>query len=88
MPQRPAHGNLKTWTRAEQMFNTLYMRSASDLTARIRDAAVSPALVVHHFGSKDGLRQASDEYVLDAIRSGADDRWPTAFTEIDRSARP
>lgn len=34
------------------------------------DAGVSPALVVHHFGSKDGLRQACDEYVLDTIRSG------------------
>ncbi|MDY3677712.1 MAG: TetR family transcriptional regulator [Actinomyces urogenitalis] len=30
-------------------------------------AGVSPALVIHHFGSKDGLRQACDEYVLDAV---------------------
>jgi len=78
------------------MFNTLNMRSVSDLTARARirdaalrrfgaegiagtsvravaaDAEVSAALVVHHFGSKEGLRQACDEYVLEAIRSGGE----------------
>ncbi|ACZ29184.1 transcriptional regulator, TetR family [Xylanimonas cellulosilytica DSM 15894] len=29
------------------------------------DAGVSPALVIHHFGSKDGLRAACDEHVLE-----------------------
>ena len=28
------------------------------------DAGVSPGLVIHHFGSKEGLRLACDEYVL------------------------
>lgn len=32
------------------------------------DAGVSPALVVHHFGSKEGLRQACDRYVVEAFR--------------------
>ena len=32
------------------------------------EAGVSPALVVHHFGSKDGLRAECDEQVLDAVR--------------------
>lgn len=27
-------------------------------------AGVSPGLVIHHFGSKDGLREAVDAYVL------------------------
>jgi AcrR family transcriptional regulator len=27
------------------------------------DVGVSPALVLHHFGSKDGLRQACDDYI-------------------------
>ena len=32
-------------------------------------AAVSPALVLHHFGSKDGLRQACDRHVIERIRT-------------------
>ncbi len=41
---------------------------ATTLRAVAADAAVSPALVVHHFGSKDGLRQACDEYVVRMYR--------------------
>jgi AcrR family transcriptional regulator len=37
------------------------------------DAGVSPALVVHHFGSKEALRRECDAYVVAAIRGdGAD----------------
>ncbi|MTE17293.1 TetR/AcrR family transcriptional regulator [Nocardia aurantiaca] len=32
-------------------------------------AGVSPGLVNHHFGSKDGLREACDEWVRDTIRA-------------------
>ncbi len=32
-------------------------------------AGVSPGLVIHHFGSKDGLRKACDDYVAEEIRS-------------------
>jgi AcrR family transcriptional regulator len=36
----------------------------------IADAAgVSAALVIHHFGSKDGLRNACDDYIAEEIRS-------------------
>jgi len=31
-------------------------------------AGVSPGLVIHHFGSMEGLRSACDQYVADAIR--------------------
>src|ERR1700722_1918046 len=33
-------------------------------------AGVSAALVIHHFGSKEGLRKACDDYVAEEIRSG------------------
>ncbi|WP_350275657.1 TetR family transcriptional regulator [Kribbella sp. HUAS MG21] len=39
------------------------------LRAVAADAGVTAGLVVHHFGSKDGLRRACDAYVLDVIRS-------------------
>ena len=39
----------------------------SGTTVRViaSDAGTSPALVLHHFGSKEGLRQACDEYIVD-----------------------
>lgn len=39
------------------------------LRAIAADAGVSPALVVHHFGSKDGLRAACDDHVVSTITS-------------------
>lgn len=33
------------------------------------DAGVSPALVLHHFGSKEGLRLACDRHVVERIRT-------------------
>src|SRR5690606_11618856 len=33
------------------------------------DAGVSPALVLHHFGSKQGLLDACDRYVVDLVRT-------------------
>jgi AcrR family transcriptional regulator len=39
------------------------------IRAIAEDAGVSPALVLHHFGSKAGLRRACDLYVVDQIRT-------------------
>ena len=57
-------------------------------------AGVSPGLVNHHFGSKDGLREVCDAYVLDVIRTDSAEflRSPSAagmisyLAEIDRYA--
>lgn len=63
--------------------------------ATVRDIAerakVSPALVVHHFGSKQGLREAVEDHVLADIRAGkyaafAGTMTPTA-AEYDQLAR-
>ncbi|BBA87253.1 TetR family transcriptional regulator [Mycobacterium pseudoshottsii JCM 15466] len=39
------------------------------LRAIAEGAGVSAALVIHHFGSKEGLRKACDNYVAEEIRS-------------------
>ncbi|WP_284980260.1 TetR family transcriptional regulator [Arthrobacter sp. fls2-241-R2A-200] len=38
--------------------------SRATVRAVAADAGVSPGLVIHHFGSKEGLRQACDQHVL------------------------
>jgi AcrR family transcriptional regulator len=42
------------------------------------DAGVSPGLVIHHFGSKDGLRAVCDEHVLRVIREAETDAFTSA----------
>jgi len=50
------------------------------LRAIAEAAGVSAALVIHHFGSKDGLRKACDDYVAETVKIGK--------TEAMRSADP
>ncbi|MDX8141487.1 TetR family transcriptional regulator [Lentzea sp. NBC_00516] len=61
--------------------------AGTSVRAVAADAGVSPALVVHHFGSKEGLRQACDDYVLDSIRSGGE-ASVEALDEILQAATP
>src|SRR3984893_7683389 len=64
------------------------------LRAIAEAAGVSAALVIHHFGSKDGLRKACDDYVADEIRSSKSDAlrsndpatWFAAMAEIESYA--
>jgi AcrR family transcriptional regulator len=57
-------------------------------------AGVSAALVIHHFGSKDGLRKACDDFVAEEIRSGKSEAmrssdpatWFAAMAEIEEYA--
>jgi len=51
-------------------------------------AGVSPGLVNHHFGSKEGLRAVCDDYVLDVIRTDKADflTSPSASSMIAKLA--
>jgi AcrR family transcriptional regulator len=42
--------------------------AGTSVRAIATDAGVSPALVIHHFGSKDGLRVACDQHVAALVR--------------------
>lgn len=62
---------------------------------RVAEAAgVSAALVIHHFGSKDGLRKACDDYVAEEVRQSKSDAiqssdpasWFAAMAEIESYA--
>lgn len=41
-------------------------------------AGVSAALVIHHFGSKEGLRKACDDFVAEEIRTGKSEAMRSA----------
>ncbi|MDX1892636.1 TetR/AcrR family transcriptional regulator [Mycolicibacterium sp. 050158] len=57
-------------------------------------AGVSAALVIHHFGSKDGLRQACDQFVAESVRAAKSDSlqssdpasWFAQLAEIESFA--
>ncbi len=57
-------------------------------------AGVSAALVIHHFGSKEGLRKACDDYIAEEIRSGKSEAmrstdpatWLTQMAEMESYA--
>lgn len=44
-------------------------KGGTTIRAIAADAGVSPALVLHHFGSKERLIRACDEYVVETIRT-------------------
>lgn len=47
--------------------------AATSVRAIAAEAGVSPALVLHHFGSKDGLRAACDEHIVAAVMGRKDE---------------
>ena len=57
-------------------------------------AGVSPGLIIHHFGSKDGLRKVCDDYIAEEIRSEKSQAlqssdaatWLTQMAEIESFA--
>ncbi|KRE42547.1 TetR/AcrR family transcriptional regulator [Knoellia sp. Soil729] len=46
--------------------------AATSLREVAREAGVAPGLVVHHFGGKDGLCAAVDDFVVDLFRQAVD----------------
>lgn len=68
---RAADQDLTTRARIRDAAVARYAREGFDvgLRAVAQDAGVSAALILHHFGSKAGLRAACDEHVLRTIRA-------------------
>jgi AcrR family transcriptional regulator len=48
--------------------------AATTVRSVAADAEVSPGLVIHHFGSKAGLRQACDEFVITGAAARSTDK--------------
>lgn len=67
---------------------------AVGLRAIAQAAGVSAALVIHHFGSKEGLRQACDAHVAESVRAAKSESmqnaspaaWLTQLAEIESFA--
>ncbi|MGV0626382.1 TetR family transcriptional regulator [Mycolicibacter minnesotensis] len=67
---------------------------AVSIRAIAEAAGVSAALVIHHFGSKEGLRKACDDYVAEQIRAAKSETmrssdpatWFAAMAEIESYA--
>lgn len=68
-------GDLTTRARIRDAAIARFAREGFGASVRriAEDAGVSPALVIHHFGSKAGLRQACDERVMSDYVAGKDE---------------
>ena len=67
--------------------------AATGVRAIATEAGVSPGLVLHHFGSKDGLRRECDRHVAEVVRQikldraedpmGSMDGWTATVHELE-----
>ena len=85
--------DLTTAARIRQAALELFAADGVDGTsvrAIATEADVSPALILHHFGSKDGLRRAVDEFVVEFItevleefgQAGSSEGGAAAFSRV------
>ncbi|MGB3256853.1 MAG: TetR family transcriptional regulator [Ornithinimicrobium sp.] len=71
---------------AMHLFGERGFRSATVRGIAAR-AGVSPGLVVHHFGSKKGLRDAVDDHLADQIRQDKFATMTGSMTQDERTTR-
>jgi AcrR family transcriptional regulator len=92
----PADGDLTARARIRDAAIQTFGTAGFDASVRAiaTAAGVSPGLVMHHFGSKDGLRAACDDHVLRVIREAETDAFTRSgpgallaqLAELDRYA--
>lgn len=88
----PADARERILAAATDLFG-LRGAAGTPLTAIARQAGVSPALVIHHFGSKEGLRKACNRRLVEQIRATKSSAMagspafylPTAMAQMDES---
>jgi AcrR family transcriptional regulator len=92
---RSAADDLTTRARIRDTAIVAFARDGFDATslrAIAREAGVSPALIVHHFGDRASLREECDDFVVavftdedhDLIQAPTTDRIRTALQDLDR----
>lgn len=74
--------DLSTRARIRDTAIEYFGREGFDVSLRsiAKHAGVSGGLIIHHFGSKDGLRQACDDRVTQVIREVTENRVPSDAT--------
>lgn len=86
---RSASDDLTTRARIRDAAIECFARNGFDGTSLRQiaaDAEVSAALIVHHFGGKDALRQACDDFVVSSFMDDKEEITGTAAAEMMRRA--
>lgn len=84
-PQADLNTQAKIRGAAIEHFATVGFQKAN-LRAIAATAGVSAGSVIHHFGNKEGLRRACDEYVLrDLIHRARDEASPAGLQDVIRN---
>ncbi|MGW0591334.1 TetR family transcriptional regulator [Streptosporangium sp. NPDC002607] len=85
--RRPSSSDLTAQAKIRNAAIALFARDGfqkTNLRAIAAAAGVSAALVIHHFGSKEGLRGVCDEYVLRNLVQHTHDARPEGMQDLLR----